>query len=199
MQTQRAAASDTDIGTSIPVIPLPPGVSWTYVISPLGPVGMAATPKGVCRVALGAPPRWARAAFPGVRPSHVFPHAFPGGKAVVAYLTGLAADLNAVPVDVGGTPFQLAVWRAAREIPYGRTVTYGELAARIGRPGAARAVGQALGANPVPLLVPCHRVVAAGGGLGGFTGGLDLKARLLALEAAHAGPGGPGFPGRPPG
>lgn len=186
-QAARMAKAPDDIGGSIPVIPLPPGLSWTYVISPVGPIGMAATPRGVCRVVLGAGPRWARAAFPTGPVSHVFPHAFPGGKAVIAYLNGLQADLSGVPLDLGGTPFQRAVWAAARAIPFGRTRTYAEVAAAVGRPRAARAVGQALGANPVPLLVPCHRVLATGGSLGGFTGGVDLKARLLALEAAAPG------------
>jgi O-6-methylguanine DNA methyltransferase len=190
----QATAVRDDIGASIPVIPLPPGLSWTYVISPLGPVGMAATPKGVCRVELGAEPRWYRRVFPDTPVSHVFPHAFPGGKAVAAYLNGLRADLNGVPLDgveIGGTPFQRAVWAAARAIPAGEVRTYAEIARIVGRPGAARAVGQALGANPVPLLVPCHRVVASDGGLGGFTGGLGLKERLLALEGTHPAPNAP--------
>jgi len=178
-------AESADFGTAPPVIPLPPGIAWTFVISPLGPIGMAATPRGVCRVVLGASPRWARGAFPDQRTTHVFPHAFPGGKAVIAYLNGLADDLSDVAIDPGGTAFQRAVWRAARAIPSGRTRTYAELAATVGRPGAARAVGQALGANPVPLLVPCHRVVAADGALGGFTGGIALKERLLALEGSR--------------
>jgi len=175
------------MGGSIPLIPLPPGRSWTYVISPIGPLGLAATQKGVCRVAFGAQPRWAAKAYPGDDLTHVFPHAFPGGKAITAYLNGLDADLSAVPIDPGGTPFQRAVWAAARAIPPGETRTYRQIADAVGRPGAARAVGQALGANPVPLLVPCHRVLAAGGGLGGFSGGLGLKARLLALEGVTIG------------
>jgi O-6-methylguanine DNA methyltransferase len=183
----RSAAPD-GMGGSIPLIPLPPGRSWTYVLSPLGPIGLAATPRGVCQVRFGAGPRWAAAAYPGEDLHHVFPHAFPGGKALVAYLNGLPADLSAVPVDPGGTPFQRAVWAAARGIPPGETRTYREIAAAVGRPGAARAVGQALGANPVPLLVPCHRVLAAGGRLGGFTGGVGLKARLLALEGVSVAP-----------
>ncbi|MDH5527272.1 MAG: methylated-DNA--[protein]-cysteine S-methyltransferase [Nitrospirota bacterium] len=174
------------MGGSIPVIPLPPGLSWSFVISPLGPVGLAATPRGVCRVELGAGPRWAREVFPGKPLSHVFPHAFPGGKLIVAWLNGAHADLSGVPLDIDGTPFQMAVWCAAAQIPRGQTRTYAQVAEAVGSPGAARAVGQALGANPVPLLVPCHRVVAAGGGLGGFTGGLDLKRRLLALEQSEA-------------
>lgn len=180
--TARRNTAPGGMGGSIPLIPLPPGRSWTYVISPIGPLGLAATPRGVCRLEFGAAPRWAAAAYPGETLSHVFPHAFPGGKAIIAYLNGLPADLAAVPVDPGGTPFQRAVWAAARAIPRGETRTYQQIAAAIGRPGAARAVGQALGANPVPLLVPCHRVLATGGGLGGFTGGVGLKARLLALE-----------------
>lgn len=86
-----------------------------------------------------------------------------------------------LPLSPEGTPFQLAVWRALADIPYGETITYGELARRVGRPAAFRAVGQANGANPLPIVYPCHRVVAAGG-LGGYGGGLDVKRRLLALE-----------------
>ncbi|MFQ5508664.1 MAG: methylated-DNA--[protein]-cysteine S-methyltransferase [Leptospirillia bacterium] len=169
---------------SIPVIPLPAGLSWTYIISPLGPVGMAATPAGVCRVVLGAAPRWTETAFPDTEVSHVFPHAFPGGKAVTAYLNGLASDLSDVALDAPGTPFQQQVWTAARNIPSGETRSYGDIAKALGKPGAARAVGQALGANPVPLLVPCHRVVAENGGLGGFSAGIGFKKKLLALEQA---------------
>ncbi len=82
----------------------------------------------------------------------------------------------------GGTPFQRSVWEAMRSIPHGDTISYAELANRVGRPGAARAVGQAVGANPVPLLIPCHRVVASDGGLGGFGGGLPMKRALLRQE-----------------
>lgn len=81
-----------------------------------------------------------------------------------------------------GTAFDHAVWREVATIPYGSTATYGEIARRIGRPGAARAVGHANGRNPIPLVIPCHRVVAAGGKLGGYGGGLPLKRQLLALE-----------------
>ena len=83
-----------------------------------------------------------------------------------------------------GTAFQRAVWQAMLEIPRGETRSYGWLAERIGRPGAARAVGQAVGANPLPLLVPCHRVIASDGGLGGFGGGLEMKEALLRHEGA---------------
>jgi len=94
------------------------------------------------------------------------------------------------PLDLAsGTKFQRQVWEALRRIPAGRTETYAQVAAAVGRPRAARAVGGSCGANPVPLLIPCHRVVATGGGLGGFSGGLQWKMKLLALEnrAAHRG------------
>ena len=83
-----------------------------------------------------------------------------------------------------GTPFQRAVWSALTAIPYGETVSYAELARRLGRPRAVRAVGSANGANPVPIIVPCHRVIGSDGSLTGFGGGLEVKRRLLALEGA---------------
>ncbi len=97
-----------------------------------------------------------------------------------AYLAGddVAFDVPLRPV---GTPFQQQVWSALRRIPFGATVSYGDLARELGRPGGARAVGQANGANPIPIVIPCHRVVARHG-LGGFSGGLHRKERLLALE-----------------
>ena len=90
-----------------------------------------------------------------------------------------------VPLSMHGTPFQMAVWAALRAIPYGETRSYGELARRIGRPGACRAVGMANHVNPLPILVPCHRVVGADGHLTGYAGGLDVKKYLLELEGAH--------------
>lgn len=87
----------------------------------------------------------------------------------------------------GGTEFQRRVWETLADIPYGETWSYAELAATVGKPSASRAVGQANGANPLPIFYPCHRVVASGGGLGGYGGGLDVKRRLLALEQRGAG------------
>ncbi|MEI8289684.1 MAG: methylated-DNA--[protein]-cysteine S-methyltransferase [Verrucomicrobiota bacterium] len=86
------------------------------------------------------------------------------------------------PLDLTGTAFQKSVWQAMRKIPVGRTKSYGEIAEAIGRPKAIRAVGGACGANPVPVLVPCHRVLAANKKIGGFSGGLERKRRLLARE-----------------
>ena len=94
-------------------------------------------------------------------------------------------DLRLAPE---GTPFQREVWSALTEIPYGETVTYSGLARRIGRPAASRAVGAANGSNPIPIVVPCHRVVGADGSLTGFGGGLAIKRRLLELEAGSTAP-----------
>ena len=99
------------------------------------------------------------------------------------YFAGERREFD-VPLDLVGTPFQLQVWAALRRIPYGSTTTYGELARVLGRPGSARAVGTAVGRNPVSIIVPCHRVVGADGSLTGFAGGIDTKARLLGLESA---------------
>ena len=88
----------------------------------------------------------------------------------------------AVPTAAAGTPFQQAVWNALKEIPYGETRTYGEIARRIGHPRASRAVGQANNRNPLPIVVPCHRVIGASGALTGYAGGLAVKVRLLELE-----------------
>ena len=90
-----------------------------------------------------------------------------------------------LPLDLVGTEFQVAVWRALASIPYGETVSYAEQARRIGRPSATRAVGAANGRNPVPVVLPCHRVIGANGSLTGFGGGLDTKAKLLELESAQ--------------
>jgi methylated-DNA-[protein]-cysteine S-methyltransferase len=100
-----------------------------------------------------------------------------------AYFEGHVVDFPDAVDFTGATDFQQEVWRAARLIPRGQTRSYAWLAGRIGRPGAARAVGQALGRNPLPVVVPCHRVLAAGGGLGGFSGGLAMKRHLIDLEA----------------
>jgi methylated-DNA-[protein]-cysteine S-methyltransferase len=105
------------------------------------------------------------------------------GEQLDAYFAGQLTSFD-VPLHLEGTPFQLRVWSALREIPYGRTASYGELAARIGRPTASRAVGMANGRNPIAIIVPCHRVVGSDGRLVGYGGGVDRKRRLLALEGA---------------
>lgn len=97
------------------------------------------------------------------------------------YLAGERTSFD-LPLRPAGTPFQQDVWAELQRIPYGTTITYAELADRVGRPRAHRAVGSANGANPIAIVVPCHRVVATGGGLGGYAYGTDTKRRLLDLE-----------------
>lgn len=92
-----------------------------------------------------------------------------------------------VPLDLSGTEFQVSVLQELQQIPYGETTSYGDIAKRIGRPKAVRAVGAANGRNPIPIIVPCHRVIGSGGALTGFGGGLDTKAELLRLEAENSG------------
>jgi methylated-DNA-[protein]-cysteine S-methyltransferase len=104
-------------------------------------------------------------------------------RALKEYFAGKPPKLP--KLDLRGTEFQLAVWRGLLQIPWGETRSYGELAARIGRPGSARPVGGANHENPIVILVPCHRVVAARGALGGYGGGLDRKRWLLGHEADH--------------
>lgn len=99
-----------------------------------------------------------------------------------AYFAGQRTSFE-LPLDLVGTDFQKKVWMALRQIPYGETISYKELAGAIGRPSAVRAVGAANGANPIPIIIPCHRVIGNDGSLTGFGGGLPLKKKLLELES----------------
>jgi methylated-DNA-[protein]-cysteine S-methyltransferase len=157
----------------------------------LGPAGVAWTEEGLCALAFaegseeatrarlaavgapleGDPPGWVRAAIDGV----------------IALLAGGDPDLRDVPLDLRGvSPFHRRVYDVTRSIPRGQTRTYAVVARMAGSPAATRAVGQAMGQNPLPIIVPCHRVLGAGRSLGGFSapGGVDTKARLLAIEGA---------------
>ncbi len=102
------------------------------------------------------------------------------------YFAGTRKDFD-LPLSLAGTEFQLRVLDELRRIPYGETTSYGDIAARIGKPKAMRAVGAANGRNPIPIIVPCHRVIGSSGDLTGFGGGLDAKQALLQLEAEHSG------------
>jgi methylated-DNA-[protein]-cysteine S-methyltransferase len=99
-----------------------------------------------------------------------------------AYFDGDLAAIDGVDIELVGTPFQLSVWEVLRTIPVGETMSYLDVAAAVGRPTSSRAVGNAVGSNPVPVVVPCHRVITSAGGLGGFGGGLDRKRWLLGHE-----------------
>ncbi len=167
----------------------------TVVDTAMGFIGLAWTGKGLARVSLfqsdraSVERRLARLGFAG---GAVSERDQPGWVAALvhdirAYAQGAEIDFAAVPVDLSGIdPFQLAIYDAARRLAYGQTTTYGELAKSAGHAGLPRETGQALGANPVPLVIPCHRILAAGGKIGGFSapGGSASKERMLALEGA---------------
>jgi methylated-DNA-[protein]-cysteine S-methyltransferase len=149
------------------------------LVTPAGTVGLYLSGKGIARIELPRGRGRFRAAARRSRPSSI-------GKAAAAllrrYFSGEPVSF-ALPLDLlHATVFQRAVWKAAAKIPYGETRSYAWIAKRIGKPQAARAVGQALGANPVPVIIPCHRVISSAGTLGGFSGGLGMKKKLLQLE-----------------
>jgi AraC family transcriptional regulator of adaptative response/methylated-DNA-[protein]-cysteine methyltransferase len=161
-------------------------IRWAVVPTSLGAMLVAATDKGVCRLSFGET---------GPDLARRFPQAalVEGGDDFAALLARVIAAVEApglaapglvanVPLDVRGTVFQEAVWQALREIPPGETRSYAQIAAAVGRPGAVRAAGSANGANPVAVLVPCHRVIRTDGSLGGYAYGLEIKAALLARE-----------------
>ena len=102
-------------------------------------------------------------------------------KQLDSYLKGTLPKFS-LPLKVSGTPFQLAVWKAIANVPFGKTISYGEIAKAIGKPQAARAVGAAVGANPTPLLVGCHRVLGSNGSLTGYSGGQGIKTKKLLLD-----------------
>ncbi len=104
---------------------------------------------------------------------------------LAAYFKGELKAFN-LAMDLKGTPFQKQVWEELARIPYGETISYGQLADRVGNPKAARAVGMANKKNPIPIIIPCHRVIGKNGRLTGFGGGIDIKAKLLELEKKHA-------------
>jgi methylated-DNA-[protein]-cysteine S-methyltransferase len=142
--------------------------------SPLGPIRLAASERGLLRLDFD---------------NEAIPEATAPNDPILAttiaqlqsYFAGDRTCFD-IPLDLRGTPFQLGCWMALTAIPCGETITYRELAARVGRPTAIRAVGTANGANPISIVVPCHRVIGTDGTLRGYGGGLDRKKQLLALE-----------------
>lgn len=178
-------------------------IYWHEIDSPVGRLLLAGSAAALQRVHFQAGPE-------PLRPPRAWRHAAAPFARVLAelgeYFAGTRRQFD-LPLAPRGTAFQLAVWSALRTIPYGETVSYGELARRLGRAGLARAVGLANGANPLPIIVPCHRVIGADGALTGFGGGLGIKRALLSLEGAAcvadlfadlARPSGPGGPATRP-
>lgn len=162
---------------------------WKRHSTALGEFLLAATEKGLCSLGWAAPGDLARLEAWGERHGVLIVGEDTGARLdrACAQLTAFCkGELRAfdLSLDMRGTKFQLAVWHELCAIPFGTTLTYGELARRVENPGGSRAVGSANGKNPIPVVVPCHRVVAADG-LGGFSGGLERKEALLALEGAR--------------
>jgi O-6-methylguanine DNA methyltransferase len=159
------------------------------VHSPWGEIWLASTAKGLCGILL----RGGREALEvrvrsrtGLSTFHEDPKAHAAAtEQIEQYFRGERKQFQ-LPLDLRGTSFQQQVWKALQQIPYGETRSYGEIAVAVGNLRAVRAVGQANGRNPVPLIVPCHRVIRSNGKLGGFGGGLDLKETLLALEKHYS-------------
>ena len=161
---------------------------YTEIASPLGTILVRATARGLTGLYMeehrhGPSPaeraRWTRDEMPFTEARAQLAEYFAGRRTVF----DLALDREAM----GGTAFQQRVWSALLDIPYGETISYGELARRIGQPAAVRAVGLANGRNPMSVIVPCHRVVGSGGKLTGYGGGMERKSVLLALEARGCG------------
>jgi AraC family transcriptional regulator of adaptative response/methylated-DNA-[protein]-cysteine methyltransferase len=157
-------------------------VHWAVVPTSLGPMLLAATVKGVCCLAFGEGEADLRARFPKAELIAAGDDLRDLFARVVAAVEEPGADNSAIPLDVKGTAFQHRCWEALRAIPPGETRSYGEQAAMLGNPKAARAVGGANGANNIAVLIPCHRVIAADGGLGGYAYGVEIKAELLRRE-----------------
>lgn len=154
-------------------------MNYTYLETPIGTLLIAGDTEAVRRIDF---PKDGKARTPGE--GWTESARGPVGQAVKQlreYFAGRRAEFD-LPLKPEGTEFQRTVWRNLQDIPYGETISYGELAKRVGNPKASRAVGAANGQNPIPIVIPCHRVIGANGKLTGFGGGLPTKEALLALE-----------------
>jgi methylated-DNA-[protein]-cysteine S-methyltransferase len=163
------------------------GLYWHEIDSPIGRLLLAGDGDSLIQVGFQSGPRPLQPAADWIADGAPFRGAI---AQLGEYFAGERRRFD-LPLAPQGTEFQRRVWRALTEIPYGETVSYGELARRIGKPSAPRAVGLANGANPLPIIVPCHRVIGADGSLTGFGGGLPIKRKLLALEGAGPEESGP--------
>lgn len=163
---------------------LQPPFARRVIDSPLGPIAIDATVRGVCSISFGVRP-----AREGMQPGGLaaaFPILDQAAREIAEYFAGSRRDFT-IPLDAPGTTFQHRVWQELCRIPMGETISYQELARRCGDMNASRAVGAANGANPVAIVVPCHRVLAKDGTLHGYAGGLDKKRALLDHEFAVTG------------
>jgi methylated-DNA-[protein]-cysteine S-methyltransferase len=160
-----------------------------YLRTPIGELLIAGSSLGVCRICFPGEPQvekylWFNKHFSALPEEHADPVIERAADELQEYFERRRQSFD-LPLDLRGTPFQLEVWRELTRVPYGSTISYGELARRVGKPGGARAIGSVMASNPVPIVVPCHRVVGHDSSLVGFGGGLSLKERLLELEEAR--------------
>ena len=153
---------------------------WHEIDTPIGTVLLAGDGERLTRIHFQSGPRPLRPRPQWIATARPFANAV---AQLNAYFAGRRTRFD-LPLSPAGTEFQRQVWQALRSIPYGETISYGELARRVGNPRASRAVGLANGANPLPIVVPCHRVIGANATLTGFGGGLPIKRALLDLEGA---------------
>ncbi len=161
-------------------------INWTLFTYEDWNMHIAATAKGLCYVGSQNKPyeelyAWTTSRFLGCILLQDSDKLQPYTSELIEYLQGVRKSFS-LPSDFQGTPFQLAVWHALRSIPYGETKSYSDIAAQINKPSAVRAVGTAIGANPVLITVPCHRVIGKNGALTGYRGGIEMKSMLLQLE-----------------
>ena len=153
---------------------------YCTVSTPIGALLLAGTPEALHRVHFQSGPHPLRPERDWEQSEKPFRETI---RQLKAYFAGQLREFD-LPLVPEGTAFQRKVWRALQTIPYGRTISYGDLARRIRQPTASRAVGAANGQNPIPVIIPCHRVIGANGSLTGFGGGLPVKRQLLALEGS---------------
>lgn len=166
-------------------------ISFTSLSTPMGVIVAACTERGVCAVRIGPDESVLHEELAAEFPHAILERDDVGLLELARCLAGAVrgeSDATRLPLDLAGTAFQMRVWEALRDVPSGSTLTYSQLAARIGAPRAARAVGSACAANPTALVVPCHRVVRRDGSLGGYRWGLELKERLLEVEGGRRHP-----------
>jgi methylated-DNA-[protein]-cysteine S-methyltransferase/epoxyqueuosine reductase len=174
-------------------------VYYREMASIIGPLTLCATETGLCLVKFGtfaesedAIGRWVKAQIGSA--AQIYKDEERLSEAYRQLAAYFAGELNSfsLPLDMRGTEFQRRVWEALLTVPYGESASYKDIAVSIGNPLAVRAVGGANNRNPVPVIVPCHRIIGAAGALVGYAGGLGIKSRLLQLEAEQAGPGSSG-------
>jgi methylated-DNA-[protein]-cysteine S-methyltransferase len=157
---------------------------WGFCLpeTPLGPLWFFFTDRGLAALEFAGDGSVSMLKDDAL-PPHLMPRIESVRRELSAYFAGVPTDFASLTLDPRGTPFQLRVWQALRRIPWGQTISYKELAHRVGSPKGFRAVGQANAVNPIPLIIPCHRVIAANGSLGGYSSGLDRKRWLLKHES----------------